>query len=128
MGKMRKHLGVLAGAILVLGFASIASAAPVAVQWAANPPEDGVVGYILCYGNTSRSAGGFTSYTTEVDVGNVTTTTIDLANPDLTWYLAVISYDAAGYRSSYSPEYVWSASSLLRPTRPGGIRLVPKSP
>lgn len=104
---------------------SLSSAGTLTVTWAPNPPEDGVVGYRLCHGAQSRTTPGFTSYSTEVDVGNTTTYTVTIPDSAKTWYFSVVSYDAAGYRSDYSPEYVWG---IAPPSAPSGIRVLPTSP
>ncbi|MBI5446082.1 MAG: hypothetical protein HY900_33325 [Deltaproteobacteria bacterium] len=91
-------------AVLLLSLSSAALAAPVTVAWDPNPPAEGVTGYVLHYGTVSRTAPGFSSYTTQVDVGNVTQYTVDLASAGATYYLAVVAYNAAGLRSDYSAE------------------------
>lgn len=81
----------------------------VTVTWAPNPPEDQIAGYVLCYGPISRSVPGFARYETELDVGAATEYAVALPADVPRWYFAVISYDAAGYESEYSPEYRWPA-------------------
>ena len=83
--------------ILHWGIAS-AEAATVTVSWDA--PEPNIAGYKLSYGTQSHS------YTTTVDVGNVTTSQITTLLPGTRYYFAVQAYNTSGLLSPYSTE-VW---------------------
>lgn len=75
------------------------------VAWDPNPPAEGVVGYLVAFGPTSRHDPAFTAYPHEVDVGPELR--FDLAragaSPDAT-YLSVVAYNGFGLRSDYSVE------------------------
>ena len=91
----RRRALLLAGAF-VLASASIAAAGPVTLAWDASAAPD-IAGYELSYGTSPAT------YTTTIDVGNVTTWTLDL--PDgFVYYFAVRSYNSLGERSDYSSE------------------------
>lgn len=87
--------------LLLLLAATAAHARDVTVAWDPNPPAENVTGYVLHYGATSRATPGFSGYDTQVDVHNVTETTLDLAPGT---YLALTAYNAAGLSSDYSVE------------------------
>ncbi|MHB8765052.1 MAG: hypothetical protein ACYDA8_12055 [Deferrisomatales bacterium] len=75
------------------------------VVWDANPPAEGVVGYLVAFGAVSRHDPEFTAYPHEVDVGPALR--FDLArvgaSPTPT-YLSVVAYNGFGLRSDYSVE------------------------
>ncbi len=87
--------------ILLLGFlhASIAVAKTASLSWDAVPDQD-LIGYKVCYGTQSRS------YSTQVDVGNVTHYDISDLQPGVTYYFAVMAYGAIKDPSTYSDELV----------------------
>ncbi|HEX6852795.1 MAG TPA: Ig-like domain-containing protein [Candidatus Polarisedimenticolaceae bacterium] len=93
---------------LAAALASPAVAGTYSVAW--DPVSDSdLAGYRVYYG---ASAG---SYTQSVDVGNVTQTTLNIADCQM-WYVAVKAYDTAGNESaSYSNE----VSGWARPTVTG---------
>ncbi|MDW7710065.1 MAG: Ig-like domain-containing protein [Deferrisomatales bacterium] len=76
----------------------------VTVAWDPNPPSENVTGYVLHYGKTSRTASGFTAYSSQVNVGNVTQHSLALPDDGGTYYLAVVAYNGAGLQSHYSSE------------------------
>jgi hypothetical protein len=60
-------------------------------------PLTDLAGYKIYYGTLTRN------YTKVINVGNVTTYTIENLNPD-TYYFAVTAYDNSGNESGYSNE------------------------
>ena len=86
--------------ILVMAFAStlFAQQAPQAtIAW--NAGSGAIAGYDLYYGLSTGN------YTTTVDVGNTTTTTLqNLSSP--TYYIAVAAYDSNNDHSGFSPELI----------------------
>lgn len=92
--RLRKLVAALA---IIIGAAAPVAAGTVSVAW--DPVTDtDLAGYRVYYG----SAPG--SYSQSTDVGNVTSTTLTLADCQ-TWYVAVKAYDTAGNESSsYSNE------------------------
>lgn len=82
----------------------------VTVAWDPNPASENVTGYILHYGKVSRTAPGFTAYSSQVNVGNVTQRSLALPDDGATYYLAVVAYNGAG-RSSYSAEVSAAATA-----------------
>jgi len=110
-------------AALLLSVASV-RADVITVAWDANPPS-GLGGYRVGLGTTSGV------YTTIVDVGNVTTTTLTVAS-GAQYYLAVLAYNTTGEVSGYSAEVIadqtvppvplpspWTAQDLGAPTLAG---------
>lgn len=105
--------------------ATVARADVVTLAWDANPPA-GLAGYRVGYGTTSGT------YTTIIDVGNVTTTALTLTT-GVQYYLAVLAYNTTGDVSPYSIELAelvgaqppppvpvpWTASDIGAPTLPG---------
>jgi hypothetical protein len=65
-------------------------------------PSASATGYKVLYGTTSGARTG--SYTSQVDVGNVTQATISGLAYNTTYFFAVQAYDAAGLLSSNSSE------------------------
>jgi hypothetical protein len=61
-------------------------------------PLTDLAGYKIYYGTTSGT------YTTSIDVGNVTNYTLTGLTPGLTYYIAVTAYDKARDESGYSNE------------------------
>jgi hypothetical protein len=90
----------------VLGAAISASAAgTVALQWS---PADGASGYRVYYGTAAGN------YTTQMDVGSATQTTVSGLADCMPWYFAVKAYDAGGnFSTTYSNEVTgWPRPSL----------------
>lgn len=82
------------------------------VQWNANTEPD-LVGYRLYYGLFPGSYSGF------IDVGNVTSTTLEAQfNSDGRWYFAISAYDTSNNESALS-----SAVSKRITRQPLGLRL-----
>lgn len=81
--------------VAILSFLTTAHAAQVTVAWDANS-DPGVIGYRVHYGTVSGS------YTSHVDVGNVTSCVISELLEGLTYYFAATAYDSDGNESDYS--------------------------
>jgi hypothetical protein len=78
-------------------FAQQAFAVQATMAW--NPGSGSVAGYDVYYGTTSGN------YTTNLNVGNTTTTTLqNLSSP--TYHIAVTAYDSNNNQSGFSPELV----------------------
>ena len=60
-------------------------------------PLTDLAGYIIYYGNSSSN------YTESIDLGNVTTATIDNLSPGQ-WCFSATAYNTSGNESSYSTE------------------------
>jgi len=67
------------------------------LAWDPNTEPD-VAGYWIYYGTASRS------YTYSIDVGNVTTYTLQGLTQGVTYYIALTAYDSANNESDYSNE------------------------
>jgi hypothetical protein len=91
-----------------LAMPASAQARPITLAWAANT-ESNLAGYVIGYGVQSGV------YLTFVDVGNVTTFTLDL--PGSQYYFAVRAYNTAGASSAFSAEV--ADSSLILLANPG---------
>ena len=110
--------------ILAIASSTVASAAQsrsVTLAWDPNPPEEGVIGYVLLYGRTSRHDPVFGSFESEVDVGLRTQQTVQLPHPDEPYFFSVVAYNRVGLRSGFSVEVMavppgWETSGGV----PGG--------
>ncbi len=76
---------------------SVSFAAEVKLQWNANPDAD-LAGYRLYYGRTSGS------YASKVDVGKVTSYTVNGLEDNVEYFFALSAYDLAGNESARCPE------------------------
>ena len=100
----------------VLGAAiSASTAGTVALQWS---PANGASGYRVYYGTAAGN------YTTQMDVGSATQTTVSGLADCMPWYFAVKAYDAAGtFSTTYSNEVSgWPRPSLTN-VSPGAAEL-----
>jgi hypothetical protein len=93
---------------LSLGAASTLHASTVTATWNPNPEAD-VVGYRLLYGTVSGT------YTTTIDVGNVTTTVVTVPGGQ-TYYFAVQAYNSSGLSSPNSAEVALLVAASSAPT------------
>jgi hypothetical protein len=94
----------LAVVTLFIFFPHDAYSAQATLTWAASTtnvdgtPLTNLAGYKIYYGTASAN------YSQNVDVGNVTTSTVSSLNDGLTYFFAVTSYDSSGVESAYSNE------------------------
>jgi hypothetical protein len=88
-------LALILGSTLVAF--SVATAGSAKVSWDPNTEED-LSGYKIYYGLGSKS------YSDVVDVGNVTSITLNALDVDRTYYFSVTAYDLAGNESVFSEE------------------------
>jgi len=91
---------------------SVASAAQVTLAW--DRSGSNVAGYMVHYGNSSRS------YTTSINAGNVSTYTVVGFNEPRTYYLAVTAYDQAGTKSDFSNEVTYRVADAGSPPAESG--------
>ncbi len=99
--------------LLVLSLTASADAATsVTLAWDPNPPGENVIGYVIHYGQTSRSAPGFSGYASSVDVGNQTQGTVAGLDETKDHYFAVVAYNAQQVRSDYSLEVKAAATAV----------------
>src|SRR5580765_6224678 len=82
--------------LMLLSSAAQLRAASVTASWNPNP-ETNIAGYKLSYGTSSGS------YTTTIDVGNVTTFVVPVL-PGQTYFFVVQAYDTSGLLSPNSGE------------------------
>ena len=81
---------------------------PVTLAWDANTEPD-ISGYKVYFGIESGN------YTDSIDVGNITTATIDSLIEGMTYYFAVTAYNEAGLESDYSNEVVFGVPISNKP-------------
>ena len=86
------------------GIAPAITSSAVALAWDKSPGR-GVKGYRLHYGTASRT------YSSIIDVGNVTTYKISNLTAGKTYYVVVTSYYKAGMESPVSNEISFTVSS-----------------
>ena len=78
--------------------------AQVTLTWDPNSETD-LAGYDIYYGTSSGN------YQSKIDVGNVTTYTVNGLTVGVTYYLAATAYNTQGLQSGYSNEVVYSVPS-----------------
>lgn len=112
--KRRKLASRLPGVILVLSLAGVTHAGTVSIAWDPVPDTD-VAGYRVFWGAATAT------YSDQVDVGNVTATTITVGDCQ-DWFVAVKAYDAAGNQSlEYSNEVVGWARPVVSTLQPSVV-------
>ncbi|MBI5197014.1 MAG: fibronectin type III domain-containing protein [Nitrospirae bacterium] len=79
---------------------------PVTTYADETPIQDALAGYKVYYGIESGN------YTATIDVGNVTTYTVDSLEPGTKYYFAVTAYDDSGNESGYATEVSKSTSGM----------------
>jgi hypothetical protein len=84
------------------------------LDWNANP-EPGLAGYKVHYGTVSGT------YTSMIDVGNVTTYTITNPSPTKPYFIVVTAYDVSGYESEFSSQ----VSTPIQVLSPDGGEVMP---
>jgi hypothetical protein len=92
----RQRLFMFLLCLMPFVFAETIMAAEATLAW--DPSSGSVAGYKLYYGFASRS------YSTEINVGNVTQYTVTGLQDGRTYYFAVKAYDSQGNYSDYSNE------------------------
>ena len=101
--------------LLMLFICTTVYSAQATLSWNPNSESD-LAGYKIYYGNASRT------YTTDIDVGNVTSYTIyELIEGD-TYFFAATAYDFSGNESSYSNEVSYVVPDIA-PSPPTGLIL-----
>ena len=105
--------------LVALLLAQAAAAKDVTLAWDANPPEENVTGYVVFWGTVERSADVFVGYAHELDVGNVTTVTVEIGSEYVVYYFAAAAYNSWGLRSGYSDELVRPPDA---PSKPVNVR------
>lgn len=106
-------LGLILGALLL----TPATAATVRLGWDPNTESD-LAGYRMYVGTASRS------YTTNYNLGLVTTLSITNLAFDTTYYFAVTAVNAGGLESVYSNEVTYRESLPSAPAVPAGIAVI----
>jgi hypothetical protein len=100
-------------ALILLLIPVLVHAGTVTLAWDPNQESD-LKGYKIYYGNAPGQP------TKTIDVGNVTTTTITLA--DGTWYFAATAYDKSGNESGKSNE-VFTTIDSVSPANPKALKI-----
>ncbi len=102
---------------LSVGISKTGSGASVSLGWTASPSTN-VTGYFLNWGLLSGQC------TNQLDVGNVTNTTLSGLASNATYYFNVVAYDAAGDQAPPSNELAYQVPNppppLLAQLQPGG--------
>ncbi len=93
----------LVAAFLIIPF-NEGYCAQVTLTWDPNSETD-LAGYEIYYGTSSGN------YLGKIDVGNVTTYTVNGLNLGVTYYLAATAYNTQGLESGYSNEVVYTVPS-----------------
>src|SRR5438132_4079108 len=92
----QKRIWIAIAVLATLLFSQTAHAGSVSLSW--DPSTDPVAGYILQYGTESGV------YTGTIDVGTLTSATIDGLDAGQTYYFVVAAYDNTGETSAPSNE------------------------
>ena len=93
----------------MLSLLTTAHAAQVTVAWDANS-DPAVTGYRVHYGTAPAS------YTSHVDVGNITSCVISGLLDGLTYYFAATAYDGSGNESDYSSAITYTVPQAPAPS------------
>lgn len=116
----RKASGVVAlFLVATLGAAWVCGAEQVRLAWEPNASEEGVTGYVVGLGPTSRGDPAFQGYELEIDVGDAAGTSVTI--PDdrtVPYYFSLLAYNVAGVRSDWSEEVTRAAESSSDPPGP----------
>jgi Bacterial Ig domain/Fibronectin type III domain len=118
---------IVIAAVLLHGIllsVSPAQAVDVLLAWDPSPSPQ-VTGYLLYYGTASGQ------YSESVDTGQATTAALSGLQATVTYYCAVLAYDASGNHSPFSNEVQYTAQDTLPPslaiTAPGDGTMVATS-
>ncbi|MFQ5638814.1 MAG: FlgD immunoglobulin-like domain containing protein [bacterium] len=105
--ELQKNLLKIAGLIFIYlsATSSMALAGTATVSWDANTEND-LAGYKVYYGDSPNG-----NYPDIIDVGNVTSITIDNLTEGTTYYFVVTAYDVSGNESGFSQEVSATISS-----------------
>jgi hypothetical protein len=99
-------LRIMLGALLLLapiqGFSLNLPTLSVTLAWDGSPGSDGIAGYRIHYGTSSRS------YSGSISVENATLGSVSGLQIGLTYYFAVTAYDVNGYESEFSEEVTYT--------------------
>lgn len=120
---MKRICLVFISALLLLS-STASFAANVTLAWDPNPPEEKVTSYTVYWGNTSRTAQGFTEYENSKVCGNVTECSVDVPAWRGTTYFAVTATNAQGLSSDYSAEVSQDFTPYTSPSVPTNVRIV----
>ena len=90
---------------LMLFIPAISIAAEVTLEWDSNPDSEGVVGYIVYYGYSSRDD---ENYEFKINTGNQTTCTIPDLKSGQACFCAVTAYNDDGHESNFSDEFFFN--------------------
>lgn len=101
--------------LFVLFICNTVYSAQATLSWNPNSESD-LAGYKIYYGNASRV------YTTDIEVGNVTSYTIYNLTEGYTYYFAATAYDFSGNESGYSNEVSYAVPDIA-PLPPANLRL-----
>ncbi len=104
----RKSIVISLILFLTLLFCSIESGAQIKLAWDPNTEPD-MAGYRVYYGTASRT------YGTPIDVGNVTTYTLNGLSQRVVYYITVTAYNMANYESAYSNEVSGQITEAVSP-------------
>ncbi len=104
----RKSIVISLILFLTLLFFSIESVAQIELAWDPNTEPD-IAGYRVYYGTASRA------YGTPINVGNVTTYTLNDLSPRVVYYVAVTAYNMANDESDYSNEVSGQIAEAVSP-------------
>ena len=102
--KLSRNIVFFSALLIALLISVLARAEQVTLAWDGNTEPD-LAGYRVHYGTASGS------YTTSVDVHNVTTSSIGTLTAGQTYYFAVTAYDASGNESGYSNQVSYSVAA-----------------
>jgi hypothetical protein len=99
-------LKIMLGALLLLApvqiFGLDLPTLSVKLAWDGNPGSDGIAGYRIHFGTSSRN------YSGSVSVENATLGSVSGLQIGMTYYFAVTAYDVNGYESDYSEEVTYT--------------------
>lgn len=102
--------------LIICIFSGIVYAETITFTWYPNTESD-LAGYRLRWGTTSGT------YPNVVDVGNVTTGTLDFPDDGTTVYVVGTAYDTSNNESDYSTEVVYTTTDIVPPSPPTSFKI-----
>ena len=120
---MKKHLGHIFCALLLLSFSSVSFAAEARFGWAPNS-ESNLAGYKIYCGTESRVYGPPVDQKMGTTVPGMVIGTVPDLQAGQTYFCAATAYDTDGSQSDFSNEVSFVAADQVYPAAPAAMQVV----